>query len=194
MTSASRREGPLRIVYLGDARDEKGFQLLSDLVAALADRLFAELRARFGIQANISVAGNTPTLWSARERLAVYPATQVELITQQLALSTFHDLLRDADIVVVPYDRQTYQRRRSGILIQARAVGRVVVVPSHTWMGRQIDPAAGVAFASDAGLSGAVLAAAERWPNLSKRAQANAPGWQAQHNASLFISKLVSAS
>lgn len=189
-----RKAGPLRIVYLGDARGEKGFHLLPDLVDALADKLFPDARARFVFQANVSVGGDSPVLSEARRRLAAYPSAQVELMLEQLEISAFHGLLRSADIVVLPYDRHAYARRSSGILIQALAAGRVVVVPSQTWMARQVDSGASLLFEDPGSLSEAVMTAVGQWPSLWKRADARAPFWQAQHDAALFIRQLLRAS
>jgi hypothetical protein len=187
----SRGAEPLRIVYLGDARDEKGFHLLPDVVDALADRLFPINRARFLIQGNVSIAGKTPAIAAARQRLAAYPSSQVELLLEQLEISAFHDLLQSADIVVLPYEPRAYARRSSGILVQALAAGRVVVVPAQTWMATQVDPAASVLFEDESSLATAVMSAVERWPVLSKHAEDNAPSWQARHDPSLFISQLL---
>jgi hypothetical protein len=183
--------GPRRVVYLGDARGEKGFHLLPKLVDAVAGRLFPDQRARFVVQCNASVAGDEPELAQARRRLAAYPTNQVELITDQLDLSQFHNLICSSDIVLLPYDRRAYARRSSGILVQALAAGRVVVVPAGTWMARQADPAAAVLFEDEAGLADAVIAAVQQWPALAEGAQERAEPWQARHNAERYIALLL---
>jgi hypothetical protein len=192
-TDVARKEGPLRIVYLGDARDEKGFHLLPDLVDALADQFFSEARARFVVQGNISVAGDNPMLSAARERLAAYPPGQVELMAEQLGVAAFHDLVRNADIVLLPYDPKAYARRSSGILIQALAAGRVVVVPAQTWLAAQVHPAASVLFGSDGTLADAVATAVDDWPRLSKGAQERAELFRAHHDPSRYITQLLRA-
>jgi hypothetical protein len=191
VADAAPPDGPLRIAYLGDARGEKGFHLLADLVDALAPRLFPQRRARFLIQGNVSVAGDSPELAAVRQRLAAYGPDDVTLITDQLDLAAFHALVRGSHIVLLPYERDAYARRSSGIMVQALAAGRVVVVPSATWMARHVDPAASVSFADAAGLAAAVMAAVERWPALAAAAQQNAPVWQAQHDAVRYVSLLL---
>jgi glycosyltransferase involved in cell wall biosynthesis len=188
-----RAEGPIRIVYLGDARDEKGFQLIPDAVQAVAERFFADGRARFVLQANIGAAGDGPLLAAARDRLVAYPQIHVQLITEQLSISAFHDLLWSADIVLLPYDRHAYRWRSSGILVQALTAGRVVVVPAGTWMAAQVDPAAAVTFEDKAGFADAVITAIDRWPALSKRAREGAARWRAEHDPSRFIARLLDA-
>jgi len=190
-SDATRKEGPLRIVYLGDARHEKGFHLLPDLVDALADKLFPEPRARFVLQGNISVAGDSPGLSAARQRLAAYPPAHVELITEQLGVAAFHDLVRAADIVLLPYDRQAYARRSSGILIQALAAGRVVVVPSGTWLAAQVDQATAVQFGNERSLADAVAVAVDDWPRLSKGARDRADLFRASHDPSRYVAQLL---
>jgi glycosyltransferase involved in cell wall biosynthesis len=188
-----RAPGPLRIVYLGDARDEKGFHLLADLVDALAGKFFPQGRARFILQGNISVAGDNPVLSHARRRLAAYPGEQVALITEQLDLAAFHDLVRSADIVLLPYDATAYARRSSGILVQALAAGRVVVVPAQTWLARQAEAGGSVAFGTEKSLSDAVAAAVERWPELAGAARRNAAAFRAEHDAARYIAQLLTA-
>lgn len=190
---SARAPGPLRIVYLGDARDEKGFHLLPDLVDALAGRLFPERRARFVLQGNISVAGDSPVLSRARERLAAYPRDQVELITEQLGVTEFHDLVRSADIVLLPYDSRAYARRSSGILIQALAAGRVVVVPAQTWLAGQADPAASTQFGNAISLTDAVAGAVDRWPTLAQEAFRRAPLFRTAHDPARYIAQLLAA-
>jgi hypothetical protein len=192
-SESSRADGPLRIVYLGDARGEKGFHLLPDLVDALADNFLRSLRARFVLQGNISVAGDNEVLSAARQRLAAYPDEHVELITEQLDVPAFHTLVRSADIVLLPYDAQAYARRSSGILVQALAAGQVVVAPSGTWLASQADPAASVLFDGEAGLAAAVTQAIERWPSLSEAARAGSAAFRAQHDASRYIAQLLRA-
>jgi hypothetical protein len=189
-----RADGPLRIVYLGDARDEKGFHLLPGVVDALAGRYLETGRARFVLQANISVAGDDGSLAAACRKLGDFPKEQVELLTEQLDMSAFHTLVHSADIVLLPYDRKAYLRRSSGILIQALTAGRVVVVPAGTWMARQVEAAASVVFDSEEKLAAVVAEAIERWPNLSKAAH---EGWirlGTRHDPSIYITKLVATS
>lgn len=190
---SARAPGPLRIVYLGDARDEKGFHLLPDVVDGLAGRFFPERRARFILQGNISVAGDSPVLSAARERLAAYPRDRVELITEQLDVAAFHDLVRSADIMLLPYDAHAYERRSSGILMQALAAGRVVVVPAHTWLARQVDPAASVRFGGTTSLADAVAAAVDRWQTLAQEARQRAALFRAEHDPARYIAQLLAA-
>ena len=189
----ARPDGPLRIVYLGDARGEKGFHLLPGVVEVLAGGYLETGRARFVLQANISVAGDDGSLAAARQTLGGYAKEQVELLTEQLDMPAFHALVRSADIVLLPYDRQAYLRRSSGILIQALAAGRVVVVPAGTWMADQVDEAASALFGGAQDLAAAVAAALDRWPALSSAAQRRAASFRIQHDPSRFVAELLAA-
>jgi hypothetical protein len=189
----ARAGGPLRIVYLGDARGEKGFHLLPGVVEALAGGFLETGRARFMLQANISVAGDDGGLAAARQKLAARPKEQVELLIDQLDMSAFHALVRSADIVLLPYDRQAYLRRSSGILIQALAAGRVAVVPAGTWMADQVDDAASIRFDGEQDVADAVAAAIDRWPSLSSAAQQRTASFRLQHDPSRYVAELVAA-
>jgi glycosyltransferase involved in cell wall biosynthesis len=139
----ARRAGePLRIVFAGDARLEKGFQHLPGIVDALAPELAAG-RARFVLQSNFPFAipcrrRNLP-LVAARERLARYPSDHVSLLGDPLDPPAYRELVTTADIGLMPYDPVHYHARCSGVLLEMLAAGVPVVVPAGGWMARQVE-------------------------------------------------------
>lgn len=158
-----RRPGPLRIVFAGDARLEKGFQHLPAIVdAVLADAELAS-RVQFVVQANFAFRlpcrrRNLPVV-AACEALQRYDESKVVLLRDPLDEVAYRRLILDADLCVLPYDARHYYARCSGVLVEALSAGIPAIVPAGCWMAAQL---------SD-------FAAAERRP-LAKRSDEAASG------------------
>ena len=131
---------PLVIGYLGDARDEKGFQHLPKLVNSFAPRRGNEADVRFLFQANFNVPAGEPASRYARSLLQAYDKEFVELARGPFDSRQYADLLRRMDLVVIPYAAENYSARSSGIFMEAIAMGLPVLVSTCTWMARLLEP------------------------------------------------------
>ncbi|HYE01456.1 MAG TPA: glycosyltransferase family 4 protein, partial [Alphaproteobacteria bacterium] len=181
---------PVTLAYLGDARREKGFHLLPDLAAALWEGWLAPGRARLVVQANFNVPGGEPGIAEARARLAALPAGAVELVEAPLGEADYQALLDAADVVLLPYDAAEYRRRSSGVQAEARAAGKVALVPAGTWMAEQAaDPAE--AFAGPEDFAPAALRVLDDLPRLSAAAAAAAPAWRRRHDPAALVAALL---
>jgi glycosyltransferase involved in cell wall biosynthesis len=132
------REGPLRLTYLGDARAEKGYDHFPALVAELRGDLLDTGKAEFHIQSNYNIRWGEPEAIVARSLLQAERTEQVRLYLKALGSADYEGLLRNADVIVLPYRRGEYFARSSGVVIEALAAGVPVVVPGGSWLGRQI--------------------------------------------------------
>jgi hypothetical protein len=139
--TAIRSPGPLRVRYVGDARNEKGYHYLPRLVGDLWTEYVASGRVRFDFQSNFSTPQGSPETVLARLQLESFPAEHVRLLTHSLTPAEYRALVLDADVIVLPYEQSAYQARSSGIFVEALAAGKPVVVPSGTWMALQLAPA-----------------------------------------------------
>jgi glycosyltransferase involved in cell wall biosynthesis len=137
-----RRDGqPLRIVFAGDARLEKGYQHLPAIVAALRPMLDAR-QVQFVLQSNFPFSipcrrRNLP-LVAARHRLSGYPPDQVSLLNKPLDPAAYQQLIAQADIGVLPYDPVHYHARCSGVLLEMLTAGVPLVVGAGGWMAHQV--------------------------------------------------------
>ena len=183
----SRQDGPLRLTYVGDARVEKGYDRLPQLMSELGETLIDGRTARLVAQSNAAMSLEDDVIARARGTLKRYPAAQVELLTHVLAVDEFNTLLSDADIVILPYDAQNYRNRSSGILVQAIAAGKPVVIPSGTWLSDTAPAGASVQFDTPEQLGQAVASAIRSFDALSEEAARNAPAWRAFHNGSNLV-------
>jgi len=181
---------PVQVVYLGDARNEKGYQHFPGMVQALWKDFIQPGRVEVTLQSNYNMPGGEGGIPQARLRLQRYPHG-VTLITDTMEPEAYYALLAKADIVVLPYDPQAYVRRSSGVLNEAIAAGKVTVVPEGTWLASQVDPARAVVYRHPGGLADAVIAAVEKFPELARGAAAHQPGYRNQQNPQRFVQALV---
>lgn len=132
---------PLEIVFLGDARTEKGYGSLPSIVAGLASEVEAG-RIHFTFQSNF---GFGPTrsearVVEARATLRRLGDSVVRLREEPMKSEDYERLVMGADIVLVPYNARRYFARSSGVFAEAVSAGVPVVVPAHCWMADQIQP------------------------------------------------------
>ncbi|MGH9721182.1 MAG: hypothetical protein ACRD8O_13285 [Bryobacteraceae bacterium] len=132
------RSGPLRLLYLGDSRREKGYHYLPHLALDLTHERFAG-RAEFILQSNFNIKGGEPESVVARSQLDVI-RPGVVLLPSALTSEEYADYVRSADIILLLYDEENYYARSSGILVEALGAGVPVVAPAATWMSRQFLP------------------------------------------------------
>ena len=189
-TAKSRDDAIKHVVYLGDARPEKGYLYLPDLIAGLWQGYAQPGKVRFTIQSNFNVPDGERGALDARRRLAQFPDDVVTLITEPLSPKDYYRLLTDADIVVLPYNANRYAARSSGVLAEALSAGKVVVAPSGTWMAAQLDWARGRTFNDPAGLSAAVASAIDHFDALSTAAKVYAQRWRHKHSPEVLMSVL----
>jgi len=138
---ARRNPNPLNIVYAGDARREKGFHLLPQLVRSIWSQYIKTGRVNFRIQSNFNVTNGEPGIADAVRDLKGYSGEHVSLIPGPLSQHDYEEFLRSADVMILLYDRAEYGSRSSGILAEALCLGIPVVTQAGTWLSRQFLPA-----------------------------------------------------
>ena len=171
----SRRDGPLLVGYFGDARDEKGFDLLPQIIASVRRRR-AELTIRFVVQINLNTTEGDPGARAARSQLSSMRGADLELVEGPLTVQAYRDLMTQADIVLLPYRPSAYAERSSGILMEAIVAGAPCVATRGAWMQSALDSAApdvpaGVLAEPDAeALADGVLQVAADWARYASGA------------------------
>ncbi len=133
LSANSESPGQIRIVVLGDARQEKGFPLIAEVAPDLAAK-HADIR--FVIQCNHGV-GEGPWVHDAIRTLSS-SGERIELIREALDEEKYDQLLRSANLVLLPYDPGNYLGRTSGIFAEALALGIPVVATQGTWMAHEL--------------------------------------------------------
>ena len=151
---------PLRAVFPGGTRKEKGFALSTGACALLANDPDLRLRLRARID---RVSGKD--LEDALQSMTAEVGTKVDILGDDMSDDEFIDMIRTADIVVIPYLSEAFRRRTSGILVDAFLLGKPVVVLKNTWLS-DIVKAGHIGLCADpdpAALASAVREVAKRY-------------------------------
>ncbi len=136
---AAQKSDFVTAVYLGDARAEKGYAHLPGLIRTLLDEYVDSGNLRFRLQSNVCNPEREPAVIAAKSELASFRSV-VELIDQPLDAIRYGELLRSGDLVLLLYDYRIYAARSSGILAEALAAGKPVLVAAGTWLAEQLRP------------------------------------------------------
>lgn len=131
---------PINIVYLGDARREKGYQELPKIVDALWEEYAIKNKVRFELQSNFSFTNMDANIdiVKARDYLEDLPGRHVTLHKSPLSSEDYLKLVKAGDIALLFYDRDNYYARSSGALVECIVAGIPVMVPSGSWLSEQI--------------------------------------------------------
>lgn len=133
MASSKRPGNPPCFACLGSAREDKGFP---EVLAAI-DSLSAStqpINARFALQSSNPDHRSAVALESFRSA----PKEHVSLVDHPLSEEAYLELLRDADVLLLPYRRETYKERTSGVFCEALSAGKPVIVSDGSLMARQV--------------------------------------------------------
>jgi len=124
----------IRFVALGGARGEKGiFELIAAIIQLEEQGQAGHLS--FTLQCN----STDPAIDAAVDDLARRGFASVDLIRAPLPSEAYKALLTGADAVLLPYRRQVYQARSSGVFVEAAAAGKPMIVTADTWMSDELE-------------------------------------------------------
>jgi glycosyltransferase involved in cell wall biosynthesis len=193
------RDGRISIGYMGDARASKGFPMLPDLIRRVASS--ADAKTKFIIQCPSTASGydNGQPAGGVVElsRLARESDDNITLISEKLSEHDYAELFSHLDIVLVPYTTANYVEATSGIFAEALALAKPVIVPSDTWMARELKKSGGgLEFRrGDAGdLAAKVLDLARRYDEYALKARSFSATWKSFHNSHTLADMLIKES
>lgn len=191
----SRAENaPLTLSYLGGARGDKGFHRIPALIAELTTNPTMKNRLHFQIQTTFGISREEPLMAKTKQALRGFPHNLVTLLETPPDEEEFEKALLATDILLLPYDRAAYERRSSGLLIQALAAGIPAVIPSHTWLSSVAPPGACAIYERDTDLSATVMNAVETIDHLAVHAKKSAPRFALHNTAETLVSLLMAQS
>ncbi|HIB85051.1 MAG TPA: glycosyltransferase family 1 protein [Chromatiaceae bacterium] len=121
------------VVYLGAAREEKGFLLLPELIGSLYEVLGKSEQLRFVIQCSPQIVGYLPSIKVAIEKLRQFPSDYVELRDKPQSTKDYYEMLSGSDVVMLCYDHDRYRVRGSGIAVEAVALGKILLSTKGTF-------------------------------------------------------------
>lgn len=181
---------PRRLGFLGSARPEKGFALLPELLPRL---LHGHESLRIIVQVNPLI--DLPVIAEAAKKIRrlARQSDRIELVGQALAMDEYYQLLDGIDVVVLPYDRQTYAMRISAVGIEAMALGKIVVGPEIGWFAEQprsYGAYLGVDTSNVEQLANRILEAVENFDALAPQARGDAQKFD-WHSVQSLVSLLM---
>jgi glycosyltransferase involved in cell wall biosynthesis len=135
-----RSPGPLIFTYLGDARTEKGYHHLPDMLDAFAHDVGERSRVRLVAQSNFNTPRGEPAAVKARLSLMLCPREEVELVYGPLETAEYVDLIRRSHVLLAPYSSENYAARSSGVFAEALRAGLPTITSGGTWMAGLIEP------------------------------------------------------
>ncbi len=180
---------PLRAVSLGNAREEKGLLEIIEAAELIQVRGHGA-KFEFVLQANDPEAGIAPAI----RRFEADAPPNVKLLTSALSSAEYAELLHSADIVLVPYRREIYQARTSGVFVEALAAGKPIICTQDTWLSQQLDlGGAGLAIPdrSAAALARALVEIGDDYPRFLADALAKRGAYLAIHNPHSLVRGVV---
>ena len=122
------------LCYLGDARQEKGFALLADLIESNSMTTVAGRPLRTIAQVyQTSVQFDTAVLKGIEQLKQLAPEGNI-VIDQPLAAPAYNAILARSHIVYNLYDRANYAARSSGVFVEGIAARKPLIVTAGTWM------------------------------------------------------------
>lgn len=189
--SNPRRPGSrLRIVSLGNARDEKGFLDILEAIRILDSDRGIDDAFDFVLQAS----GAQPDIQLAIDEFRAQQLPYVTLLTDMLSPTAYLSHLRSAHVVLLPYWKEVYIGRTSGILAEAITAGKIVITTRDTWMADQVEEYGSGLLVEDhnpRSLAAAIRSAATGYEALASRAQARRQRYLLLHNPSALLQQIV---
>lgn len=120
------------ITYLGEARDNKGFNILPSIFKYLQHKGYMKY-IRIQIQ-NFTFQPHDLSFRTSMTRLSSY---DIKFYDHQLTSKEYVNILYDSDLILLPYQLENYHSQSSGILAEAIGAGKRVLSTTGTWAGRQ---------------------------------------------------------
>jgi len=123
----SKKSKKLNISYLGDARVEKGFFNIPNLISNIVNNSNYD----FIIQANSN--GYDINLYKLTIK-KLLSFRKIKLIKKELSEKQYFRYLKKSDVILLPYLQNNYQFRTSGIFFEAIYANKIAIITNNTWM------------------------------------------------------------
>ena len=183
----------VHFIFLGDARAEKGFDILAMAILRLFEN-GQSVGMRFSVQCYTSDTQHDdmrPWITKLRE----LGHSSIRLIDRPISREDYQELLFSGNVTLLPYRKQTYYARTSGPLVESIAAGIPLIVTDETWLSEQARKTGTGITVTDGSIDQlccALMQMRDQYAAWSARAIAAAPEWRAFHNPQNFLEMLLS--
>jgi glycosyltransferase involved in cell wall biosynthesis len=132
-------------LYLGAAREEKGFLYLPQLAERLYEPYGKSGKLRFVLQCTPQIIGYLPSIKAAIEKLSGFPPGYVTLIDKILDETEYQAHLTASDLVLLLYSKKGYRIRGSGIAVETVCADKCILTHRGTFCASLITHGGGSA-------------------------------------------------
>ncbi|WP_194098298.1 glycosyltransferase family protein [Marivivens aquimaris] len=131
LNAGGGEDGRKTVVFPGNLRGGKGFDLTKEALLQLIEGGVEDLRLRVRFPPADSVN-------KSRQAFFDQIRDHVEIMDSYLSEDEFRDLLLSADLVALPYTPDRFSNRTSGLLIDSLLLGVPSVVIDDTWLAGKV--------------------------------------------------------
>lgn len=181
----------VRIGYMGDAREVKGFYLLPEMVKAVLEKTD---NVSFAFQCPKPMGGEMPRGVMEMNEIAERAKSRVTLVSERLSETDYANMFRCLDAVLIPYPSPVYREATSGIFAEAVALGKPTIVTENSWMARELEKFGGglkIKPDDSRDLTDKTLGLLENYEQLAKKARDFSVAWRAFHNSHTLADMLI---
>jgi glycosyltransferase involved in cell wall biosynthesis len=190
--SPHKRKSGEGVVFssLGPARLEKGIDIFQVAIAKVLENGLSR-EARFVVQWNMPILG--PSGQTIDPDAELVRSDRVRILTEDLSSEAYNAELLGADCIVLPYRRDAYFARISGIAVEAATAGIPMIYTRGTWCEDLVTSSGagiGVPDGDADALANAIIEMASNIATYRQQAAAAADRARAAHSADAFIDLL----
>ncbi|WP_343061195.1 glycosyltransferase [Novosphingobium flavum] len=181
---------PLVFSCLGPARFEKGIDLLQEAIKLCLARGLPR-PVRFVIQWNQPIVDAQGQPYLPDPALLADP--HVEFVTEPMDSAAYDAAIAATDCMLLPYRRDAYFARISGVAVEAATAGIPVLYTTDTWTAdliEEVGAGIGTADGDIAALAEGIMAMIERYDAVQESAMERRSAAQAAHSGEAFVAKL----
>lgn len=191
--AAAAPDAAMTALYLGAAREEKGFLLLPELASRLYELHGRAGRLRFVIQCTPQIIGYKPSIRAAIDVLRALPAGYVTLIDSVMGEDDYHGHMVASDIVLLLYDRKAYRIRGSGIAVEAVCADKCLLTHTGTFCAKMLTEGAGAAVDDLDGAIAAIDTMVLRRDEYGARAARQGAAYRTRNSVTHYVRRILSA-
>lgn len=127
------------VLFLGDAKTEKGFLELPELVRQLSGTL--DFSAELVVAYNLNDQLASSELEDAAAALQAYALqdSRLKILRQRMSNVELRELLQENDFFILNYDPAVYADKSSGLLWLAAKSNKPIVVVGQSWLSREAE-------------------------------------------------------
>lgn len=180
---------PPHFASLGNARQEKGFTEILAALDILNDN--GPPDARFTLQSSDPDAMSAAALANSRS----ITANSLSLINRPLDDDSYLRLLKDVDVLLLPYHLKKYHDRSSGVFCEARTSGKPVITTEGSYLGLEVMREGTGWLVQDRdpdSMARAILRATSELEPVAARCAQLMPRYRPMFHPDTFLSKLLS--